>query len=80
MVDHKMKLGWKTIDLILAHRLISGIKKIFGFVGRKLVSYIIFIFKIKVKSSFGDTGLFNNVGNCSLVGAFGCKKFKSGII
>ena len=55
-------------------------KKFAGFVRDQLISNIIFIFKIEVKSSFGNSCIFHNIGNGCLGKPLSGKEFKGSVV
>ena len=66
IIDNKYDLVFKGRNLFIHHSVESFMKKIVSGFGNELISNIIFICKIKIKSSFGNTGLLSNVTYGSL--------------
>ena len=76
IVCDKENFTVKIMDIGRIKRFMRLIKELAGFKGDQLVSEIIFILKIQVKGSLGQTGLLNDIRNGRLGEPFSRKQVK----
>ena len=80
IIYNKMKLCSETGNVGGFQSVMRLGKKFAGFVRDQLISNIIFIFKIEVKSSFCNTCIFHNIGNGCLGKPLSGKEFKGSVV